>query len=126
MLTDQQQTVRENDQSRPYVAPCIFVAMDPQCRDDIRQSIGTTQERRKLGESADDPENLGPRCIENLKRPALNDPVKEQNASSMFCNQLCVLLSQRSMAASSFERESTHRSPEPKHSFFQNGAFDLR
>ena len=101
--------------------------MDPQCRDDIRQSIGTTQERHKLGESADDLENLGPRCIENLKRPALNDPVKAQNASALFCDQFCVLLrSQRSMAASSSERESTHRSPEPKHSFFQNGAFDLR
>ena len=89
--------------------------------------VGTTHERRKLGESTDDLDNLAPRCTENLKRPALNYPVKSQNTSALFCNQFCVLLRfQRSMAASSSERESTHRSPEPKHSFFQNGAFDLR
>ena len=28
-VTDQQQTVRESDQSRSYVAQCTFVAMDP-------------------------------------------------------------------------------------------------
>ena len=31
-LTDQQQTVRENDQSRSYVAPCTFVTMDSPVR----------------------------------------------------------------------------------------------
>ena len=28
-VTDQQQTARENDRSRPHVAPCTFVVMDP-------------------------------------------------------------------------------------------------